>query len=128
MDFETMSKEELIEHLNRMGDLLKHVEKLDELVKRYNEMKEYMDNVVYFWGGKKEFRESLSEVARNESQEYTKDESESAGVILETDGAFDVFIDLLRDSFERGGINYVVSEKVSAVMQEVARRYVGGTA
>ncbi len=41
---------------------------------------------------------------------------------FENDGAFDEFIELVRESFERGGINYVLSEKVSAIMQEVAER------
>jgi len=29
----------------------------------------------------------------------------------------------LRDSFERGGINYVISEKISAIMEEVAVKH-----
>ena len=103
MDFENMSREELIGHIR--------------------EMNAYMDNVVVFWGGKRELRATLEDVATNGDQEYTQQEAENAAVILNTDGAFDEFIRLLRDSFERGGISYMLSEKISALMEEIATRY-----
>jgi hypothetical protein len=94
-----------------------------ELVDRIREMNEYMENVVVFWGGKKEFQETFSEVARNESGEYTTEEARDASILLENETAFEEFIRLVRDSFERGGINYVLSEKITALMQEAASRY-----
>lgn len=103
MDFDAMSREQLIEELK--------------------ELTRYMDNVVVFWGGKQEFKDTLSAVAANESQEFTKEESENASLIMDSDGAFDTFIELVRDSFDRGGINYMLSEKISALMEEVADRY-----
>lgn len=102
MDFDRMTREELIRHIK--------------------ELEEYMDNVVVFWGGKKEFRKTFEDVARNETGEYTEQEAANAAIILGSQGAFDEFIQLVRDSFERGGINYAVSEKLSAVMEEVASR------
>jgi hypothetical protein len=102
MDIATMTRDELIEHAKKMD--------------------EYIDNVVVLWGGKREFRETFEAVARNESGEYTEEEAANAKIILETDGAFDEFIEMVRDSFERGGINYVLSEKISALMEEVASR------
>ncbi|MFC1834193.1 hypothetical protein ACFL2Q_05600 [Thermodesulfobacteriota bacterium] len=103
MNLESMSKEELIDHINNTN--------------------EFMDNVVVFWGGKKEFRQTMEEVRQNESGEYTKEETQNAKTILETDGAFDEFIALLQDSFEHGGINYMISEKLSAIMAEAASRH-----
>ena len=103
MDIAKMTREELIDHIREMND--------------------YIDNVVVLWGGKRQFRETFEAVARNESGEYTKEESANAKIIIETEGAFDEFIEMVRDSFERGGINYVLSEKISALMEEVASRY-----
>jgi len=94
----------------------------EELARQIEEMTAYMDNVVVFWGGKREFRETFEEVALNESGEYTSEEATNAGIIVETAATFDEFIELVRDSFERGGINYVISEKISALMEEVASR------
>jgi len=103
MDYKSMSREELIE--------------------RIREIDEYMDNVIVFWGGKREFRETFADVARNENKEFTEDEARDAAIILETDGAFDQFVEMVRDSFDRGGINFTISEKISAIMQEVASRH-----
>ncbi len=94
-----------------------------ELIDRIREMNEYMENVVVFWGGRKEFQETFNDVARNESGEYTAEEALDASVLLENQAAFEEFIRLVRDSFERGGINYVLSEKITALMQEAASRY-----
>ncbi len=103
MDFDGMSREELVQHIQEMNN--------------------YMDNVIVFWGGKREFRETFEQVARNHEGEYTQEEARNASLILESDGAFDKFVELVRDSFERGGISYVLSEKISAIMEEVATRY-----
>jgi hypothetical protein len=103
MDFDGLSREELVQHIQQMND--------------------YMDNVIVFWGGKREFRETFEQVARNHEGEYTQEEARNASLILESDGAFDKFVELVRDSFERGGISYVLSEKISAIMEEVATRY-----
>ena len=103
MDFDRMTREELIRHIK--------------------ELEEYMDNVVVFWGGKREFRNTFQDVARNEAGEYTQQEAVNAAVILGSQGAFDEFIQLVKDSFEKGGINYAVSEKLSALMEEVASRH-----
>jgi len=103
MDFDGMSREELVQHIQEMNN--------------------YMDNVIVFWGGKREFRETFEQVARNHDGEYTEEEARNATLILESDGAFDKFVELVRDSFERGGISYVLSEKISAIMEEVATRY-----
>jgi hypothetical protein len=102
MDLEHMTREQLIDHVK--------------------ELNQYMENVVVFWGGKREFRHTMEEVARNESGEYTDEESRNAAVIIEKPGAFDEFIQLIQESFERGGISYVISEKISAIMQEVASK------
>ncbi|MBM4325926.1 MAG: hypothetical protein FJ118_02075 [Deltaproteobacteria bacterium] len=104
MDIERMSREQLIDHVK--------------------ELNQYMENVVVFWGGKREFRETMEEVARNESGEFTDEESRNAAVIIEKQGAFEEFIRLIQESFERGGISYVISEKISAIMQEVASKQV----
>jgi len=103
MNFDGMSREELVQHIQEMND--------------------YMDNVIVFWGGKREFRETFEQVARNHDGEYIQEEARNASVILESEGAFDEFVELVRDSFERGGISYVLSEKISAIMDEVATRY-----
>jgi hypothetical protein len=103
MDLDGMSREELVQHIK--------------------ELNEYMDNVIVFWGGKEEFRETFEQVSKNSDGEYTHEEARNASVLLESDGAFDEFINLVRDSFERGGISYVLSEKISAIMEEVASRY-----
>ncbi len=103
MDFDGMSREELVQHIQELND--------------------YMENVIVFWGGKREFRETFEQVARNHEGEYTQEEARNASLILESDGAFDKFVELVRDSFERGGISYVLSEKISAIMEEVATRY-----
>ena len=107
MDLESMGKEELIEYINKM--------------------KQDLENVIVFWGDKRAYLETFQEVARNEDGEYTDEEAGNARVILDAEGAFDDFIQLVRDSFERGGINYAISEKISALMQETASRYSGST-
>jgi hypothetical protein len=103
MDLENISREELIARLIELNDLV--------------------ENTIVLWGGKREFREMFAEVAKNEQGEYTDEEAKDASTILESDGAFDAFLELVRDSFERGGINYALQEKISVIMQEVARRY-----
>lgn len=95
----------------------------EELIAHIKEMNDYMDNVIIFWGGKKEFRETFSQVAENRDDEYTAEEARNAATILKSERAFDEFIELVRDSFERGGISYVLSEKISALMEEVASRH-----
>lgn len=95
----------------------------EELITELREMLEYMDNVIVFWGGKKEFRDTFAQVAQNADNEYTADEARNAKIILDSDGGFDTFLELVRESFDRGGINYMISEKVSSIMEEVARRY-----
>ena len=95
----------------------------EELIRQIREMTAYMDNVIIFWGGKQEFLETFRQVSENKGGEYTSEEARNASLILEADGAFDDFVELLRDSFERGGISYMLSEKISALMQEVADRY-----
>jgi hypothetical protein len=103
MDLESMTREELLQHIK--------------------ELNQYMENVVVFWGGKQEFKETFRQVAQNSDGEYTDEEAQNAAVLLEAEGAFDNFIEVLRDSFDRGGINYLLSEKISALMDEVASRY-----
>ena len=103
MDLDGMSREELIQYIKEMND--------------------YMDNVIVFWGGKREFRETFKEVAGNSDGEYTEEESRNAATILENERAFDEFVQLVRDSFERGGISYILSEKISAIMEEVTARH-----
>ena len=102
MDFESMSRQELIRHLE--------------------ELNKYMDNVVVFWGGKREFRETFGQVAENRNNEYTEQEAANARTILQSEGAFEDFIEMVRDSFERGGIEFFLSEKITALMEEVAGR------
>ncbi len=103
MDYHSMSREELIKHIQELED--------------------YNENVIVFWGGKKELRETLIQVMENQDGDYTPEEVSNASVILNTEGAFETLIELLRESFDHGGINYVLSEKISAIMQEVAERY-----
>jgi len=95
----------------------------EQLIEQLTQLMNYMDNVIVFWGGKKEMLEMFKQVAANEEGEYTQEEARNAAIILEKKGAFEEFIQLLQDSFERGGINYVISEKMSAIMEEVAQRY-----
>jgi len=102
MDLGAMSKDELIQHVKELND--------------------YMENVIVFWGGKREFRQTLQEVADNENNEYTDDEAANAATILDSDESFNDFVELLKDSFDRGGINYAISEKISAIMAEAAAR------
>ncbi len=97
----------------------------EELIKQLNDLDEYMDNVVVFWGDKREFREMFKSVAANDDGGYTAEEERNAEIILNSQGAFNTFIEMVRDSFDRGGINYVLSEKISALMQEVADKYKG---
>ncbi len=103
MDLEDMSREELIQKIEEMSD--------------------FMENVLVFWGGKSEYRKTFEEVAKNEKGEYTDQEAQNADVIIQREGAFDAFVELVRDSFDRGGISYVISEKISVLMEEVASRY-----
>ena len=101
MDYESMSREELI----------KEIESINE----------YMDNIIVFWGDKKGFRMMFEDVASNEKGEYTPEEAQNAKFILDTEGAFDQFIELLKDSFDRGGIYHAISEKMSYIMEQVSR-------
>ena len=100
MDYRDMTKEALEKELRAVND--------------------YMDNVIVFWGDKKGFRSMFEEVARNEKGDYTQQEASNAHYILETDGAFERFIGLLQDSFERGGIYHAIAEKMSYIMEQVA--------
>ncbi len=102
MDFIQMSREDLIKYINDMND--------------------YMDNVIVFWGDKRELQATFRKVAENSDNEFTEKEVENASTILNSLGAFEEFIELLRDSFDRGGINYLISEKISAIMEEVAQK------
>jgi len=95
----------------------------EDLIQEIKNMQEFMDNVVVLWGGKKEYRQTFEEVAKNDSEEYTAEEAKNAKIILDKEGAFDAFIEMVRDSFERGGINYLLSEKISALMEEVGNKY-----
>ena len=103
MDFSQMSREDLIKYINDMTD--------------------YMDNVIVFWGDKRELQATFRKVAENSDNEFTEKEVENASTILNSLGAFEEFIELLRDSFDRGGINYLISEKISAIMEEIANKY-----
>jgi len=94
----------------------------EELVRYVEEMNDYMDNVIVFWGGKREFRDTFRQVAENKDQEYTEEEARNAAILMQSEEAFEEFVQLVRDSFERGGISYVLSEKISAIMEEVASR------
>jgi hypothetical protein len=103
MDLDKMSREQLLAHLK--------------------ELNKYLDNIVVLWGDKKELLETFKHVASNEDDEFTAEEVRDAQTILQQEGAFDEFIELVRDSFDRGGIYHLLSEKVSAIMQEVADRH-----
>ncbi len=103
MDFSEMSREDLIKYIN--------------------EMNEYMDNVIVLWGDKRELQTTFRNVAENADNEFTEKEAENASTILNTPGAFEEFIEFLRDSFDHGGINYLISEKISAIMEEIANKY-----
>ncbi len=93
----------------------------DELLKEISALNEYMANVIVFWGDKKGLRSMFEDVARNDTDEFTQEEAQNAKFILETDGAFEQFIELLQDSFERGGIYHAISEKMSYIMEQVSR-------
>jgi len=95
----------------------------EELIKCIDDMNEYMDNVIVHWGDKKELQTTFRKVAENVDNEYTEKEAQNAATILNSPGAFEEFIEFLRDSFDRGGINYLISEKISAIMEEIARKY-----
>ena len=97
----------------------------EELIQRVKELNEYMENVIVFWGGRKELRETFDEVARNESGEYTDQEVQNAAILKGSQGAFDEFVELIKDSFDRGGINFAIREKMSTLMEEAASRYTG---
>ncbi len=101
MNYEEMTKEELAKELRALND--------------------YMENIVVFWGDKKGFRAMFEEVARNGNSDYTPQEAVNAKYILETEGAFERFIELLQDSFEKGGIYHAISEKMSYIMEQVAQ-------
>ncbi len=101
MNYEEMTKEELAKELRALND--------------------YMENIVVFWGDKKGFRTMFEEVARNDNSDYTPQEARNANYILETEGAFARFIELLQDSFEKGGIYHAISEKMSYIMEQVAQ-------
>jgi hypothetical protein len=95
----------------------------EELVHRLRAMEAYFDNVIVFWGDRNQLRETLSHVSKNEDGAYTAEEALNAKAILDAEGAFDQLIEMLRDSFDRGGINWAISEKMSAIMAEVAERH-----
>jgi hypothetical protein len=101
MNYEEMTKEELAKELRALND--------------------YMENIVVFWGDKKGFRAMFKEVACNDKSDYTPQEAVNAKYILETEGAFERFIELLQDSFEKGGIYHAISEKMSYIMEQVAQ-------
>jgi hypothetical protein len=103
MDVDSMSREELIRHIK--------------------EMNEYLDNVVVLWGDKRGLRETLRNVATNPDAEYTPEEARNAAIVLEAEGAFEQMLELVRDSFDRGGIGYMISEKISSILEEVGRRH-----
>ncbi|MEW6350736.1 MAG: hypothetical protein AB1646_16870 [Thermodesulfobacteriota bacterium] len=95
----------------------------EQLVTRLRELNAYMENVIVFWGGKREFRETFREVAENRENDYTREEARTARILLDDAHAYDEFIQMIRDSFDRGGISYVISEKISALMEEVCARH-----
>lgn len=94
----------------------------DDLIARLRQMDAFLDNVVVFWGGKRELRQTLEEVAENKEGAYTDEEARNARTILETEGLFDQFIEMLKKSFELGGINFAVQENMTSIMQAVASR------
>lgn len=95
----------------------------EELIHEIKEMLDYMDNVIVFWGDKRELKNTFAQIAENADGECTAEEARNARIILESEGGFDTFLELVRESFEHGGINYMLSEKVSSIIEEVARRY-----
>ncbi|MGC8603664.1 MAG: hypothetical protein ACP5VS_08260 [Desulfomonilaceae bacterium] len=101
MDYNSMTREELLNEIQAQND--------------------YMSNIIVFWGDKRALRSMFNDVARNENDEFTEEEAQNAKFILETDGAFEQFIGLLQDSFEKGGIYHAISEKMSYIMEQVAR-------
>ena len=101
MNYEDMTKEELAKELRALND--------------------YMENIVVFWGDKKGFRTMFEEGAPNDNTDYNPQEARNANYILETEGAFARFIELLQDSFEKGGIYHAISEKMSYIMEQVAQ-------
>lgn len=103
MDYNNMSKKQLIDRIASLED--------------------YMNNVMVFWGDKREYKKIFEEVAKNETGEYTEDEVKSAKVLVDNQKAFDEFVELTQASFERGGISHILSEKVSALMIEAASRH-----
>jgi hypothetical protein len=103
MDIEAMSREDLIVHLRQLTA--------------------HIDNVIVLWGGKRELKETLQHVAQNPDQEFTEEEAADAIAIVQHEGALEELIKMLRDSFERGGINFAISEKMSAIMQTVGGKY-----
>lgn len=103
MDYERMSREELLSHIRSLNADL--------------------SDVVVMWGSRKDLRETFARVADNADGEFTNEEARNAAIILEVDGAFYEFVEMLRDSFERGGISYALSEKISALMEQVASRH-----
>lgn len=103
MDYEKMSREELLSHIRSLNDDL--------------------SDVVVMWGSRRDLRETFARVADNADGEFTQEEARNAAIIVEVEGAFDEFVEMLRDSFERGGIGYALSEKISALMEQVASRH-----
>jgi predicted RNA-binding protein with EMAP domain len=103
MDYDTMTREQLIAALRQLNS--------------------DMENVIVVWGDQREYRAMFQDVAENANDDYTQEETKSAKLILETPGAFERFIELIRESFDRGGINYAISENISFIMQEVAQQY-----
>ncbi len=103
MELDTMSREALIQHIREMND--------------------YLDNVIVLWGDKRQLRETLTLVAENPDHEFSDQEAAHAATILRSDGAFEELVEMLQESFDRGGINFAISEKMSAIMQTVADKY-----
>ncbi len=95
----------------------------EELIAALRQFNADMENVIVVWGDQREYRQMFQDVAENANEDYTKEESKSANLLLETPGAFDRFIELIRESFDRGGINYAISENISFIMQEVAQQF-----
>jgi hypothetical protein len=108
MEPESLSREQLAVKLNEL-----------------RELKNFIEDTVVFWGSKSQMKETFKEVAENAGGEYTDEEAQNARIILQSESAFETFLELTRESFERGGINYAISEKMSALMQETAARVTG---
>jgi secreted Zn-dependent insulinase-like peptidase len=106
------------EHIMQLSEMSR-----EALIEHIREMDEYLDNVIVLWGGKKQLRETLGLVAKNADEEFNPEEAAYAATILKTDGVFEEFIEMLRESFDRGGINFAISEKMSAIMQTVAEKH-----